>query len=68
MYRARLGLAAEASEVAEQIGDKFDAIVDWGQTKGGKASTIIDVTCNPPVILREGAISKETIKEYMQAV
>jgi L-threonylcarbamoyladenylate synthase len=51
-----------ASEVAQQIGDKIDAIVDWGQTPGEKASTIIDVTCNPPVILREGAISRKAIE------
>jgi L-threonylcarbamoyladenylate synthase len=56
-----------ASEVAQQIGDKIEAIVDWGQTKGGKASTIIDVTCDPPVILREGAISRETIEKYIDA-
>ena len=53
-----------ASEVAEQIGDKIDAIVDWGKTEGDKASTIIDVTCDPPVILREGAISREVIEEF----
>ncbi|PKN52066.1 MAG: threonylcarbamoyl-AMP synthase [Deltaproteobacteria bacterium HGW-Deltaproteobacteria-13] len=52
---------AEASEVIDQIGDKIDAIVDFGQTPGDKASTIIDVTCTPPVILREGTISKEVI-------
>ena len=52
-----------ASEVAKQIGDKLDAIVDGEQTQGGKTSTIIDVTCDPPVILREGAISRETIRK-----
>jgi L-threonylcarbamoyladenylate synthase len=55
---------AHASEVAEQIGDKIDAIVDWGETQGGKASTIIDVACAPPVILREGAISRKAIEKY----
>ena len=52
-----------ASEVAEQIGDKIDAIVDLGDTPGTKGSTIIDVTCDPPVILREGAISRKTIEK-----
>ena len=56
---------ALVSEVAEQIGNKIDAIVDWGKTKGDKASTIIDVTCTPPVILREGAISRKTIEKYI---
>ena len=53
-----------ASDVIEQIGDKIDAIIDGEQTKGVKASTIIDVTCNPPVILREGAISRKEIEKY----
>jgi Sua5/YciO/YrdC/YwlC family protein len=52
-----------ASEVIKQIGDKIDAILDWGETQGGKASTIIDVTCDPPVILREGTISRKIIEE-----
>jgi L-threonylcarbamoyladenylate synthase len=52
-----------ASEVDDQIGDKIDAIVDGGQTQGGKASTLIDVTCDPPVILREGAVSRKTIEK-----
>ena len=51
-----------ASDVAHQIGDKIDAIIDCGQTQGGKASTIIDVTCDPPTILREGAITRKTIE------
>lgn len=57
---------ALASEVARQIGDKIDAIVDGGKTKGDKASTLIDVTCNPPVILREGALPRETIERYIK--
>ena len=52
-----------ASEVAEQIGDKIDAIIDLGDTPGDKFSTIIDVTCNPPVVLREGLISRKIIEK-----
>jgi len=54
-----------ASEVAEQLGDKIDAIIDLGNTPGTKGSTIIDVTCAPPVILREGAISRKIIEKYI---
>lgn len=54
-----------ASEVTDQIGDKIDAVIDGGKTKGGKASTLIDVTCDPPVILREGAISRATIEKHI---
>jgi L-threonylcarbamoyladenylate synthase len=50
-----------ATDVASQLGDKIDAIVDLGNTPGTKGSTIIDVTCTPFAILREGAISRKTI-------
>ncbi len=54
-----------ASEVIKQIGDKLDAILDWGKTHGDKTSTIVDVTVDPPIILREGAISRQAIKKYI---
>jgi L-threonylcarbamoyladenylate synthase len=54
-----------ASEVAEQIGDKIDAIIDLGNTPGTKGSTIVDVTCTPVAILREGAISRKIIEKYI---
>jgi L-threonylcarbamoyladenylate synthase len=65
---ANLSCAPEcslASDVIKQIGDKVDAILDWGKTQGSKASTIIDVTCFPPLILREGAISRQAIEKYI---
>ena len=60
--------SVSASDVILQIGDKIDAIIDLGDTPGTKGSTIIDVTCNPPIILREGAISRKTIKKYVHVV
>ena len=56
-----------ASDVALQLGDKIDAIIDLGNTPGNKGSTIIDVTSTPLVILREGAISSEAIEKYIDA-
>ena len=53
-----------AADVASQLGDKIDAIIDLGNTPGTKGSTIIDVTCTPLVILREGMISRITIEEH----
>jgi L-threonylcarbamoyladenylate synthase len=54
-----------AQEVADQIGDKIDAIVDLGKTPGGKGSTIIDITVYPPQILREGIINRRAIEKYV---
>ena len=47
-----------ADEVIQAIGDQIDAVIDGGQTPGGSGSTIIDVTTDPPAILREGVIPK----------
>jgi len=56
---------SRASEVAKQIGNKIDAIVDFGPTIGDKVSTIIDVTCDPPEILREGTITQQSIENIL---
>jgi len=52
-----------AEEVYTQLGDTVDFIIDGGRSPGSKESTIIDVTEDKPVILREGAISIECIRE-----
>ncbi len=52
-----------AAEVAAQIGYEIDAIVDWGETPGGRGSTIIDTTSTPPAVIREGAISRSLIEQ-----
>ena len=50
-----------ASDVRDQFGPEIDFILDGGPCPGGIESTIIDVTADKPVILREGAISEKEI-------
>lgn len=52
----------DALQVEKAIGGKVDLLLDGGKTHGGKGSTIIDVTANPPVILREGMVVREEIE------
>jgi L-threonylcarbamoyladenylate synthase len=54
--------ALTADEVHAQFGDKIDLVIDGGRCLGGEESTIIDMTGEIPVVLREGAISKEELK------
>jgi L-threonylcarbamoyladenylate synthase len=54
--------ALTAAEVKQQIGDAVDFIIDGGPCPGGIESTIVDVTVDPPLILREGAIATEEIR------
>jgi L-threonylcarbamoyladenylate synthase len=50
-----------ARETAEAIGDLADLILDGGETAGGKPSTVVDVSIDPPRVIREGAISSQDV-------
>lgn len=52
-----------AENVLESLSPRVDLVLDGGSTRGGKGSTILDVTVSPPEILREGMISYEEIYE-----
>jgi L-threonylcarbamoyladenylate synthase len=52
-----------AHEVARQLGRQVDVILDGGTTPGKSASTVLDVTMEPPAILREGMISRAQIEQ-----
>ena len=52
-----------ADEVRAQLGAKVDLIIDGGRCPGGKESTIVDLTGEIPLVLREGAISREELKQ-----
>ena len=54
--------ARSAGEVAREFGKLVDLILDGGRTWEEKASTVVDVTVDPPVILREGMISRRDLK------
>jgi len=54
--------ALTADEVYSQLGDKIDLVIDGGRCPGGRESTVVDVTGEAPVVLREGAISREELE------
>jgi len=49
--------AVETTQLTSYFGDKIDLIIDYGRTPGGKPSTIVDVTVEPPKVLRTGRIT-----------
>jgi len=57
-----------ASEVYSQLGDKIDWIINGGRCPGGRESTIVDVTGEVPIILREGAISREELEQICGSI
>jgi L-threonylcarbamoyladenylate synthase len=54
-----------AEEVYQYLGNKVELILDGGKTKGEKGSTILDITMDPPVILREGMVGRDQLKEVI---
>lgn len=57
----------KAEEVFRSLGNTVDLILDGGETEGGKGSTILDVTVNPPRILREGMVGREDLNTLISA-
>jgi len=45
-----------AGEVLAQLGGAIDLILDAGATPGGTPSTVLDVTVDPPRVIRQGAV------------
>lgn len=60
--------ALTADEVYSQFGDKIDLVIDGGRCPGGREATIVDVTGETPVVLREGAISREELKQVCGSI
>ena len=56
-----------AEKVSIIFGKKVDFILDGGQTEGQAASTLLDVTVNPPRILREGMVPKNQLEKIISA-
>jgi len=57
-----------AEHVKSQLGDRVDIIIDGGKTEVGLESTILDLTRDPPGILRLGGIPVEDIEALIGPV
>ncbi len=56
----------DAQEVLRQLWDQVDLVLDGGPVAGGSSSTVVDVTTNPPVIVRQGPIRQEEILDLLE--
>ena len=52
----------------EDMDGKIDAIVDGGPCSVGVESTIMDLTCTPPRLLRPGGVTLEQLREALGEV
>ena len=57
-----------AEHVREDMWGKIDGIVDGGPCQVGVESTILDLTCTPPRLLRPGGLPLEALEEVVGPV
>ncbi len=58
----------KAEHVVEDLDGKIEMVVDGGDVQIGVESTIVDMTSDPPMILRPGAITQEMLSEVIGEV
>ncbi|WP_193607485.1 L-threonylcarbamoyladenylate synthase [Nocardioides lijunqiniae] len=64
--RTGMPAATDAEQAEEMLGDAVELVVDAGESPGGEASTIVDVTGTQGRILRRGALSLERLNEVLE--
>lgn len=62
--RTGLPSTITAAEVREQLGESVDALIDGGTLPSRSGSTLLDVTVDPPMVLRDGPVSFESLAAF----
>ena len=60
--------AANAADALRGLEDAVAVVLDAGETHLAVSSTVLDVTCDPPRVLRSGAVSARQIRELVGKV
>jgi L-threonylcarbamoyladenylate synthase len=56
------------ADLDSRITDRVDLLLDAGTLQGGVGSTVVDVTADPPRILREGQVSADKIRRVLASL
>ncbi len=57
--------ALDALQVLDYFGDRLDLILDGGRAEQTVGSTVVDVSVDPPLFIREGILRREEILQYL---
>jgi len=57
-----------ANHVYEDLNGRIDAIIDGGPTNIGVESTVVDLSIDPPMLLRPGGVTFEALKQVINEV
>jgi L-threonylcarbamoyladenylate synthase len=55
-----------ASEVSEQIGEFLPVLIDGGELPARTGSTLLDLTGQTPILLREGPVRYDSLEAFLQ--
>ena len=58
----------DAAHVVADLDGRIDMVLDGGPTHVGVESTVLDLTSDPPTVLRPGAVSVEDLRQLVPAV
>jgi L-threonylcarbamoyladenylate synthase len=64
--RSGLPSAISAEEVQSQLGESVDALIDGGTLTDRGGSSLLDLTKDPPVLLREGPVSFDRLNGFFK--
>jgi L-threonylcarbamoyladenylate synthase len=57
-----------SAQVVKALGNDIDLVIDGGETQGGKVSTVLNVTVQPPEVLREGMVSRDRLISFLSVI
>ena len=57
-----------AEHVLEDLAGRIDLVLDGGPTSVGVESTVLDLSADPPVVLRPGAVSAEMLRDVVPGI
>ena len=58
----------QVSDLPPRLVQAADLVLDAGPLRGGTGSTVVDVTCTPPRILRQGGVDGNEILQFVSGL
>jgi len=58
----------EAAHVSGELGDRVALVIDGGRTTVGLESTVLDLSGDPPALLRPGGVTVEQLTEFLGTI
>jgi L-threonylcarbamoyladenylate synthase len=64
--RSGMPAAITAAEVRAQLDESMGALIDGGSLPSRSGSTVLDITSDPPMVLRDGPVTFEKLSDFFK--